>query len=342
MPADVEPGRARSGELPLGPEQVEQWRTQGVALVDAVLPPTLVEAARDDAASRFPAPGTAEAEAINDFGSGGRMQFPSESTALNEITLHPRLLAAVSQLLGVQVSDLRLTQSDLWAKYGRHTRTGGALDNADQRMHVDYPNHTLTHPPPWNTPEAVELILYLSDVDECGGATAFVPRTGSDDPAYAYPIVNTPGVAGHPWINDRGTAEDTLSRRAPAVAKWRAEHLYSREVRTRYRCGTLLLYRHDTWHRGTPLEPGTRRLAQNLTFRRAASEWISVLHTGWSWAMYRPSGVMERLIAEASVEQRCVLGFPAPGHPYWTEETLAAVGARYGAYGMDLSPYARC
>jgi hypothetical protein len=34
-----------------------------------------------------------------------------------------------------------------------------------------------------------------------------------------------------------------------------------------------------------------------------------------------------------------VLGFPAPGDPYWTRETLAAVAARFGPLGMDLTPY---
>lgn len=107
-----------------------------------------------------------------------------------------------------------------------------------------------------------------------------------------------------------------------------------------YRPGSVLFYRHDTWHRGTPLRPGSRRLAQNLTFRRAGSEWVSTVHTGWAWAMYRPSQVMERLIAQSSVDQRCVLGFPAPGHSYWTAETVAAVEARFGPLGMDTSPYA--
>jgi hypothetical protein len=50
---------------------------------------------------------------------------------------------------------------------------------------------------------------------------------------------------------------------------------------------------------------------------------------------------MERLVARASVEQRCVLGFPAPGHCYWTPETVGAVGAHFGPLGMDMTPYER-
>jgi hypothetical protein len=257
------------------------------------------------------------------------------------VTLHPRLLRAVAQLLGNACTDLRLTQSDLWPKYGRSGRSGGDFDNADQRIHTDYPNHTLTHPPPWDEPEAVELILYLSAVEECEGATALVPRQGEDDPAYGWPISNMPGVGNLEWINDRSAAESALRNHAPEVARFRDTHLYPREVRARFRIGSVLFYRHDTWHRGTPLRPGSRRLAQNMTFRKAESEWISVLQRGWAWAMYRRSGVMETLLANASVDQRCVLGFPKPGHSYWTRRTLAAVAARFGPLGMDLEPYAR-
>nr|MDJ0868313.1 phytanoyl-CoA dioxygenase family protein [Myxococcota bacterium] len=316
------------------------WREQGFALVDGVLPAELLERAIADARAAFPAPHDAAAARQTDFGSGGRMAFPAQSDAVNALTLHPRLLRAVAQLLDVAPAALRLTQSDLWPKYGRHQRSGDARDNDDQRIHVDYPNHTLTHPPPWDRPEAVEMILYLSDVEACGGATRLVPRRGRDDPAYRWPIVETPGVGTLDWLNDRANAETYLEREAPDTACWRAEHLYPREVAARFRVGTLLLYRHDTWHRGTPLAPGTMRLAQNLTFRRADSEWISTLHPGWAWAMYRRSRTMERLIAGASVEQRCVLGFPAPGHAYWSRETLAAVAARFGPLGFDATPYA--
>jgi ectoine hydroxylase-related dioxygenase (phytanoyl-CoA dioxygenase family) len=333
----VQPQPAPGGAL--SEDQVESWRTRGFTLVDDLLPAELIGRVQRDANSAFPAAGSPESRRITDFGSDDRLVFPASSDAANELTLHPRLLAAVSRLLGIETRQLRLTQSDLWVKYGREQHSGDDRDNDDQRIHVDYPNHTLTHPPRWDEPEAVEVIVYLCDVDSCGGATAVVPRSGDDDPAYPWPIVATPGVAGFEWINDRASAEAYLEREAPEVARWRAEHLYPRELHARFRTGTALLYRHDTWHRGTPLEPGTMRAVHNLTFRKATSEWISTLHSGWAWAMYRRNQPMERLIARASVDQRCVLGFPAPGHPYWTVETLAAVAARFGPLGMDMAPY---
>ncbi len=81
------------------------------------------------------------------------------------------------------------------------------------------------------------------------------------------------------------------------------------------------------------------RLVQNLTFKRADAEWVNVLHPGWSWSMYRRDQLMEKLIASATPAQRAVLGFPAPGHAYWTTATIDAVEARFQPYGIDMSPY---
>ncbi len=333
----VEPG-TESG-LALHAEQVRSWRENGFALVDGLFPAELVERARAESAPLFPAAGSPESEAVTDYGSKGIMEFPTPSDAINEITLHPRLLGAVSQLLGVRVRDLRLTQSEPWPKYGRQRRAAGRLDNQDQRMHVDYPNHTLTHPADWDSPEAVEILLYFDAVEDCGGATEFVPRSGPDDPAYRGPLVRTPGLAGLEFVNDRTQAEAYLHEVAPDIAQWRAANLYPRARSVQHRPGSALFYRHDLWHRGTPLRPGAMRLLQNMTFRRADCEWISTLHQGWAWAMYRPSKVMVKLLALGSVEQRCVLGFPEPGHAYWTRGSLDAVRARLEPWGMDMAPY---
>ena len=317
--------------------QVDSWRTRGFAFVSNLFQHELVAALKSDATRSFPPPGSPDAARIADFGSGGRMTFPSQSDTFNAVTLHPRLLAAIGALLDVPTSELRLTQSDLWPKYGQ-TRPRGALDNDEQRIHVDYPNHTLAHPSPWDRPEAVELILYLDDVDDCGGATALVPRDGPNDPAYRWPIVDTPGVAELDYVNDRAHAETYFAQQRPHLADWRAS-LYARERRVRYKPGDVLLYRHDLWHRGTALEPDTLRLAHNITYRKASAEWISVLHVGWAWSAYQKSKLFERLIAGASLEQRAALGFPQPGSSYWCDATIAAVEARYGVFGIDMTPY---
>ena len=337
----VEPGPALEGrdgaQDVLSPGQVTQWRQCGFTLVDGVIPPALLSSARQEADSAFASAGSLDP--VRDFGSGGRMEFPTGHGPLDAITLHPRILRACAQLLASPVRELRLTQSDVWAKYGHAQKNGDERSNDDQRMHMDYPNHYITHPPGWDEPEAVEMILYFDDVSSCGGATALVPRQGTEDPAYRMPYVAMPGVGALGWINDRSAAEAELERTAPEVAEFRRTHLYPREALARFGPGTLLFYRHDLWHRGTWLKPGTRRLAMNLTFCRAGAEWVHPVHAGSAWRMYRADQSTETFIAQASIDQRCALGFPPPGHPHWTDERIEAVRARYEPLGMDVTPY---
>jgi hypothetical protein len=322
----------------LSAEQIQSWRAHGFALVHDLLPEDLLRTAAADTLEYFPKPGSGDAARIDNFGSDQHFVFPSQSSAANQMTLHESLLGAVADLLGVSVPGIRVTQSDLWPKYGR-VPSAHNYDNADQRIHCDYPNHTLTHPPPWDQPEAVEIIIYLSELDDCGGATAVVPRFGADDPAYPWPITQTPGIGEIPYINDRARAEAYLAEHAPATADFRAEHLYAREKLAQYKFGSVLFYRHDTWHRGTPVKTDALRIVHNLTFKKADSEWINVLHPGWSWSMYRANQFMEKLIAQATVEQRAVMGFPMPDSAYWNPQTIEAVEARYAAQGIDMSPY---
>lgn len=319
-------------------EHISAWRNNGFTLVHDLLPKSLLQALKQDAVDFYPESGTAAAEHFNNFGSGQKFVFPADSAACNAVTMHPLLLQAVADLLGVAIAELRLTQSDLWPKYGGQ-HSDDDHNNTDQRIHCDYPNHSLVHPPAWESPEAVEIILYLDNYEACEGATAVVPREGPEDPAYSWPIVQTPGVAGLDYVNDRSKAEAYMAEHNPEAAAFRQEQLYAREVVAGFQFGSVLFYRHDTWHRGRPVKPGTRRLVQNLTFTKAGCDWLNVLHPGWSWSMYRRDKLMEKLIAEASVEQRAILGFPPPGHAYWTPQTVAAVQARYHAYGIDMSPY---
>ena len=338
-----------STDAPLSHDQIQQWRSAGFTLVSGLLDPQLVAAVTSQADAHYPEPNSTQATAFTDFGSAGALTFPTQQPALNQLTLAPALLNGVAQLLDIPVPELRLTQSDLWPKYGRtqgsnaaahHNQQDSQQDNQDQRIHVDYPNHTLAHPSPWHRPDAVEMIVYYSDHADTGGATAVVPRQGPDDPAYRWPIVDSPGIGDLNYINNRDAAEQYFAQQRPALTEWRKQ-LYARECYTAFKPGDVLLYRHDTWHRGTPMLASSRRLVHNLTYRKAAAEWYSTLHIGWAWSAYRNSKFLERLIAQCTLDQRAVLGFPQPNSEYWCAETIAAVGARYAPFGMDMKPYLR-
>ena len=90
--------------------------------------------------------------------------------ALNQITIHPRALRVVSQLLDTPEENLRLSQSHVIAKLGRLLDPGAEPGSGryqqlahDQNIHVDYGNNTLLVPPR-TRPEAVACLAYYCEV----------------------------------------------------------------------------------------------------------------------------------------------------------------------------------
>ena len=97
-------------------------------------------------------------------------------------------------------------------------------------------------------PEAVATITYFTDMEpgsedsDDSGATALSPG----------PLIKAPGGG--------------VSRAEP-------EDVYASEVLGRFRVGTVLFYRMDFWHRGTPLRAGAVRRTAHNVWRRADAEW---------------------------------------------------------------------
>jgi hypothetical protein len=269
-----------------------------------------------------------------DFGSPDKQfEFPTCVEPLDDLVLNEKLIAAVQQLLGTD--DIRLLQADLWPKIGVATDNHEAQANTDQRIHMDYGNNTVLHPD-WHSPEAVAAIIYYDDSDETAGGTAFVSRNGDADPAYQTPFVHMPGQAGKPFFNDRATVEDWFRINDPAAFELR-EKLYQREELVKFKPGTILFYRHDIWHRGTPLIPGKLRRVHNLAWRRADARGWSIWNQGWARQSYY--GNVESIIGRSSPLQRSLLDFPLPGDSYWTKSRLDNVAARFSAFGFDATPY---
>jgi len=330
---------------------VEQWRERGfVALspgrihrlddLERLREKLKSESLRDGGKAKMP------------FGSQGKFEFPSMIEELNLVFLESRLIQTARELLGCR--EIRLTQADAWVKLGVEENAAAKripYSSIEQRMHMDFPNHDLVHPPPFDSPETVAVIVYLDNSEECGGETGVAPRAGPHDSAYSFPYA-MPGFGSVPWINDRAQAENYLSKEAPELFEPRKK-LYEREELVHFAVGTVLLYRHDIFHRGRPVKPGKSRLICNLVFKKAGADHITNWNTGFSRFFYnikpilasknldempRPQvGHCEQLIEKLNPLQRSVLGFPSPGHEFWTNETIRAGESRWGVEVMK--PY---
>ncbi len=268
---------------------------------------------------------------VQDFGNSGEGEFPCHPE-LNKMTVHPVLIDLAQQCLGTK--QIRLTQSVAWAKYG--IPEDGSQSNRDQRVHMDYGNNY------WGvTSEKTDMIaaiVYYSDTEKTGGATAIVPKIlRTNDSIYQRPFTHMPGIGGIPFINNRQEAEKMMHESYADSASVRDE-CYDREIVPTFKPGDILLYRMDTWHRGTPVKDNQVRYIQNLTWRREDAEGIQQWNPGFTRKMYY--GDLERFISSIEPYQLETLGFPKRDSPLWTKSSYCkGVRARYSSFGFDLDKY---
>lgn len=291
----------------------------GFAVLPAFLGPEEIRDAVADLPSAFPTPeqfhSNADPERNRRFRDefGGITPFPSESTALNLLSVHPRLAGLAAALL--DDGDLRSYSIEFWAKY-----TGAA--DYDQPFHRDYLNHSLLVPSVDAPPSQVEMFVYLSDVTDDLGPIALLPRQHVPDPPSLpnwYPASSGQLDEEHPnWVSPHGHPD------------W-----YENEVKATGPAGTVIAYRIDTFHRGTNLvSRGGSRFTVHTNFRKASDDWITrrawtdLANRGPDWSDF---------VASAAPEQLRLFGFPPPGHNYWTDATLDGVTGRYP--GFDPEPW---
>ena len=278
----------------LSKKEINQWKTSGFVIKKQLLN---VFNCIKDLKIVYPED---KLDPILDFGSGGKTQFPCKFESLNKITFDMKLLSCVKQLLNT--NDILLAQSVAWAKYGVPPKN--AQSNCEQRIHMDYGNNMWTHPPKWDNPNAVAAIIYYSDTNETGGATALVERKGDNDEVYSYPYVHMPGIGGKPFYNSKDAAEQSMHGRS----KYIRNQCYKREKKPNFNLGDVLFYRLDLWHRGTPVNPGKVRYVHNLLWKKKSATDINIWNAGWTINMYY--GWLEKFIANLNKEQRDTLGFP--------------------------------
>lgn len=294
-------------------EDVETWHRDGVSLVRDFFTQEEVAAVRADFETVFGRTvGGDEPMLKRKTGEIGRFnnaQFktfdaiPFEcSPALNLIGVHPALIAFAKRALGTDA--VQLYQCQAWGKY-----TGDA-DYA-QAFHCDFSNHTLTVPSEDTARNSVAILCYFSDVTEEHGPMHYVTRPDASR------------IAG---------PEASLDFDPEAQAKLQSA-LQQHERTSAAPAGTAIPYSIDVYHRGTNLTaPKGHRFAVMSCFKTAGDE--SIGYHAWQFHHTKP---WRHIFEHANPQQLACFGVQPPGHPFWTDTTLARAQARYP--GWDLTPY---
>ncbi len=292
------------GRSRLSPPLVSAWRRDGWCVIEDAIPPADLAAAQSALARLFPTAEEMDGGTDDEKTAAWRTwdaawpEFPFHSSRLNKLVVHDVLIDLATELL--QTDDVRLYLALVTAKYA-HQSSG-----YNQLLHADYPNHSLVVPRRDAGYEHLETFIYLNDVSTRNGATRLVSRTKTE----AIPVEqHTLNLVDYAYLYDE-----------PGEAAGPA--------------GSIVAYSGDVYHRSVDVsEPGQARFMLHVSYKPAPLDWMG--YQAWPIKGFSPE--WHKFVQQASVRQLSVLGFPKPGHPYWTDATLAGVAARYP--GLDMSPW---
>ena len=288
----------------LSTEQRASWQDDGWCIVERAFPEPDITAAANALTKLFPS-----AEQMARGGAGAEVEpwrtwdapwpeFPFRSRSLNRIVVSDVMIDIAEELLGTD--DVRMYLAHVTAKYA------GQPSDYNRLLHTDFPNQTLTVPRAEAGYHQMETFVYLNDVGPHNGATHFVSRTRTRDVPVEEHTLNLGDYAD--------LYVDPSDASAPA--------------------GSIVVYRPDVYHRSVDFtDPTHARFMLHVSYKPAAVEWGG--YQAWPIKGFSPE--WHNFVQQATPRQLTVLGFPRPGHPYWTPETLAGVSRRYP--GLDLSPW---
>ena len=287
---------------------IDHWHQHGYVLIEHFLTPAEVEGGLRDIRQYMPdreefdarRPLFSSLGGHSESGAQGwvRHEFPYFGDTLNAVAVHPFLVA---------FAERALERTNIAASHGAIVGKYAGKGDYDQELHADFSNNTLAYPRLEPEYSDIPMIVYYTDVEIGSGPTYVVPTDLTRD------------------LPPRG------QRFYP-----RAEypHLYEAERPAVVPAGSVLIYTMRTLHRGSAMHASRGvRFSQFVAFHTVGARWLG----STSFQGRGGSAEMDRFLTSATPRERELVGFPAPGDPYWNEESLAGVAARYP--GMDMSPY---
>lgn len=297
-------------------DAARDWQTHGFAVLPGLIPIRELTPAAGELHLMFPSAegfhshSDARYSRYLDDEFAGIDSFPFRSVQISLLAVHARLVQLAELLLADD--DIRIYTAESWAKY-----TGAA--HYDQALHRDYLNHTTLVPAAGPAHRQLEMFLYLVDVPEELGPPHFVSCTCTDE----LPIRPN-------WYPRAGGADSE----GGFVSRAGSPGLYEAEVSAAGPAGTVVAFQPGTLHRGTAMSaPRGARYTMHLGYRPARVEWAQ--RQAWANCSHDPAWY--QFVEHATPRQLELFGFPPPGHPFWTAETLAGMALRYP--GMDLSAW---
>jgi hypothetical protein len=283
----------------LSEQQLDCFHTDGFVLVPDVLSPDEIGVLQEGVFQTFPSPEQYFADPSN-FAQLTETPF---SGLVNFPWASPALNRVVAHPSILSIVRQILGVDDIRLYKGELWAKYASTTDYDQDHHRDFGNHTLVVPSVKRRWMQVTTFVYLCDVDEANGATAAVPK--------------------------RYSADIPLGQRRTERGRLR-----DREVLACGKAGTVLVYSTEVFHRGTALtSPSASRFTMLADYKAADASWTN--KHAFGHLGQHPE--MIEFVTNVDPATRTLLDIPAPGHPYWTDQTIDDMEVRYP--GIDMSAY---
>lgn len=286
-------------------DQVASFVEHGYLVVPRFLSTSDIDAGLADFYLNFPSNDDVVANPAKYGDQRGYLKFPYPSESIMLLVTQPEVASFLERAIGT--ADLEIEFLDLSAKYG-------ALNpGEDQFLHIDGSGEaTFAYPRTDGIFRQIMIFFYLTDVL-------------SDDLAPTYVVSQTQTRDEFLFPGWRKSVEDP--------------EIYTYEKPILAPAGSIAAIDMSTFHRGSRMTAAAGyRFVVMAAFHAGACRWMQKFNTvtTGSWEeIDQPS--LKVFMERATPRQRQFLGFPAPGHEYWNERTIAGVAARYP--GMDMTPY---
>ena len=294
---------------------VDHWHQHGYVIIENFLSPEELKRLGDSCHRHLPSwqeykdrelvfNGLMGSSGRHEKGSSAasvRYDFPYDDDALNNLTMHPFLLAFAERIAGTD--NLGLSLGHLVAKYA-------GRGDFDQALHSDLSNNTFVIPSKSKEWIDIPMIVYLTDVTLDLGPTYVVSQEHTEH---------------------RGLVEDGFRFHS----REEFPELYEVEKPALVPAGSVIIYSMRTFHRGSAMTAKEgHRYVVFTGYHTANCRWNGPMDQQHRMG----SREMDRFLINADPRQREIVGFPPVGHEYWKDpDMVKGVGRRYPK--MDMRPY---
>jgi hypothetical protein len=316
--------------MALTPAQVAEFRRDGFIIVPGIFSSEMMDRALEQVDlitygrpyAEWAATATADtpsvADGISNTKANGRPQFPTGVPVLDKLIENPDYLDAMEQLLDTQ--DLHFCNAHLFVRAGPNDKRHFA--HPWQGFHADHDTNTFLPPrEPVGQYDTLATTILLHDIDPDGAPIMMIPGSHVDLAKNAVEYVR----AG--WMTSTNFLHDIRNFKSYDPNKFRS---------TVGKKGSVLFYSSYTVHAAIPFQNRTvQRSLWTLSMgRRSNQPW-----TGFVPPSYR-YGEREHFVPfwqTTTPRVRSLFGWPKPGHPYYTRNTLELLHGTFPK--VDLEPY---